>query len=247
METCKLCDGMGMRLKLVSNGAERSVEPCECQAARRIEQAGRRAKIPQLYADRSLASFETKGAQPLYWAAGQARRYVEQWKLQGGNIGLLMTGPVGVGKTHLAVGILKELILRGVLCYFVDFRELLKSVQETYSGASGMSEADVLRPALTRELVVLDELGAGRVTDWTADAIEHIINTRYNGNLTTIVTTNYVNRGPGESASEVQGYAAAAVRQDTLGDRIGARMWSRLQEMCAPMEMRGEDHRRAAR
>jgi len=87
---------------------------------------------------------------------------------------------------------------------------------------------------------VLDELGASKPTDWVWDTVAHILNTRYNDRKTTIITTNYANVAPG--SGELTG-ARAAVREETLGDRIGERMRSRLQEMCVVVEMTGMDFR----
>jgi DNA replication protein DnaC len=95
------------------------------------------------------------------------------------------------------------------------------------------------------EVLVLDELGASKPTDWVWDTVAHILNTRYNDRRTTIITTNYANAGPLGTEADVstRSAARAAMREETLGDRIGERMRSRLQEMCVVVEMRGEDFR----
>ena len=89
-------------------------------------------------------------------------------------------------------------------------------------------------------MLVLDELGAAKPTDWVWDTVAHILNTRYNDRRTTIITTNYANAGA--AGNGVRGTRASA-REETLGDRIGERMRSRLQEMCVVVEMQGEDFR----
>ena len=89
-------------------------------------------------------------------------------------------------------------------------------------------------------MLVLDELGASKPTDWVWDTVAHILNTRYNDRRTTIITTNYTNLAPLAADANA---ARAAVREETLGDRIGERMRSRLQEMCVVVEMTGEDFR----
>jgi DNA replication protein DnaC len=86
-------------------------------------------------------------------------------------------------------------------------------------------------------VLVLDELGASKPTDWVWDTVAHILNTRYNDRRTTIITTNYANLAPFAAESN------RAMREDSLGDRIGERMRSRLQEMCVVVEMQGEDFR----
>ena len=157
----------------------------------------------------------------------------------------LIIGKIGTGKTHLAVGILKELIVnRGLACLFYDYRELLKQIQNSYNATVQTTELDVLRPVFDTDVLVLDELGAVKPTEWVWDTVSLILNTRYNDNRTTIITTNY----PDESARETAGTtdfarAQRAVRGETLGDRIGERMRSRLHEMCRIVKMEGADFR----
>ena len=106
--------------------------------------------------------------------------------------GLLFVGPVGVGKTHLSVGILKALIReKGIHCLFCDYRELLKSIQNSYNASVQATEMEILRPVFEAEVLVLDELGAVRSTEWVFDTVNYILNSRYNNNMTTIITTNF--------------------------------------------------------
>jgi DNA replication protein DnaC len=145
--------------------------------------------------------------------------------------GLLFVGSVGVGKTHLAVSILKGLFERGFSCLFYEFGSLLKENQDSYNNNKKTSELAVLDPVLNAEVLVLDELGASKPTDWVKDTMAHIINTRYNEQKATIFTTNY----PDERQND---------REETLEDRIGVRLRSRLFEMCKTIEVNGQDYRR---
>ena len=152
-----------------------------------------------------------------------------------------------MGKTHLAVGILQALVAeRGATGLFYDYRELLKQVQNSYNRQVQATELEILAPVFEAEVLVLDELGASKPTDWVWDTVAHILNTRYNDRRTTIITTNYANAGPlgsGDLAPSAFASARNAVREETLGDRIGERMRSRLQEMCVVVEMQGVDFR----
>ena len=106
--------------------------------------------------------------------------------------GLLFVGSVGVGKTHLAVGIIKALIRdKGIHCLFCDYRELLKQIQNSYNSSVQATEMEILRPVFDAEVLVLDELGAVRSTEWVFDTVNYILNSRYNNNKTTIITTNF--------------------------------------------------------
>src|SRR6202042_933072 len=120
-----------------------------------------------------------------------------------------------------------------------DYRDLLKQVQNSYNQSVAATELEILRPVFNAEVLVLDELGAAKPSDWVWDTVAHILNTRYNDRRTTIITTNYANTAPLGADSGPRSF----VREETLGDRIGERMRSRLQEMCVVVEMQGEDFR----
>jgi DNA replication protein DnaC len=202
-----------------------------------------KAQIPRRYEHCTLENYETNfpsSHRSLGAALMRAKRFVESYPLETGGTGLLLTGSIGVGKTHLAVGILQALVAeRGATGLFFDYRDLLKQVQNSYNPQVRETELEVLRPVFEAEVLVLDELGASKPTDWVWDTVAHILNTRYNDRRTTIITTNYANLGPLGSEPGSRG----AVREETLGDRIGERMRSRLQEMCVVVEMQGEDFR----
>jgi DNA replication protein DnaC len=141
-------------------------------------------------------------------------------------------GTCGVDKTHLSVAILRELMERkGVPCLFYEFSSLLKEIQNSYNPISQTSELTVLAPVIEAEVLVLDELGATKPTDWVRDTIMQIIGTRYNDKKLTVFTTNY--------GDERRRSAA-----ETLEDRIGTRLRSRLFEMCRTVAIEGEDYRR---
>ena len=89
----------------------------------------------------------------------------------------------------------------------------------------------VLQPIFDTEVLVLDELGASKPTDWVRDTMANVINTRYNDKKLTVFTTNYLD----ERRSE---------KDETLEDRIGVRLRSRLFEMCRTVSLTGEDFRR---
>lgn len=182
-----------------------------------------------------------------------ARRFVEGYPMD--RTGLLLVGDAGVGKTHLAVGIVKILIReKGVGCVFYDYAELLKQIQESYNPNVRTTELGLLRPVFETEVVVLDDLGSVRPTEWRWDTIRLMLNARYNDNRTTIVTTNFADK-PAAAVSDPDAprksesfeMARAAARKETLGDRIGEPMRSRLHEMCQIVKMEGSDYRQGAK
>jgi DNA replication protein DnaC len=174
-----------------------------------------------------------------------ACRFVEEYPLEA--TGLMFVGSSGLGKTHLAVGIIKSLIqLKGAACLFSDYRELLKQIQNSYNASVQMTELGILRPVFDAEVLVIDDLGAVRPSEWVWDTVALLLNTRYNDNRTTIITTNFEDE-PGQDPytddnSETARAKRAASRL-TLGDRITERMRSRLHEMCRVVRMDGKDFR----
>jgi DNA replication protein DnaC len=166
---------------------------------------------------------------------------VEQYPLD--KNGLLLIGPSGVGKTHLAVAMLKHLTLnKAIPCLFCDYRDLLKQIQNSYNPSVQTTELELLRPVFQTEVLVLDDLGAVKPTEWVWDTVSVILNTRYNENRTTIITTNFQD-GPAAAVAGPRG----ATREETLGDRVGERMRSRLAEMCRIVNLAAPDYRQKFR
>ncbi len=240
VEVCPQCQGTGW--KSVVTGSDRRVTRCDCRLQARTEALLKAARIPKRYEHCELSNFEFDGPhRALAPARMAACKFVEEYPVD--NTGLLLIGSIGVGKTHLAVGLIRELILsKGIACLFYDYRELLKQIQNSYNDSVKATELEVLRPVFDTEVLVLDELGAVKPTEWVWDTVSLILNTRYNDNRTTIITTNFDDRPAGIVAGP-----RGAAREETLGDRIGERMRSRLHEMCRIIKMEGQDFRQTLR
>ena len=153
------------------------------------------AQIPARYMDCTLDAFDPSypGADPTLGRALQtARKFAETYPVDTAGRGLLFVGTAGLGKTHLAVGILRRLIQeRGAPGLFCDYRELLKSIQNSYNPEVRTTELELLKPVFAAEVLVLDDLGAQKPNEWVWDTVALILNTRYNDRQTTIITTNY--------------------------------------------------------
>jgi DNA replication protein DnaC len=203
------------------------VTRCECWHQRLSQSLLKSARIPRRYAHCELSNFEihtdTQRA-----AQRRAARLVDQFPVA--DKGLLFYGDAGVGKTHLAVALMKEAIVRkSARAIFYEVRELLKLVRETYGNSAELSELDVLRPVLAADLLVLDDLGAEKKSDWVDETLGLVINTRYSERRLTVLTTNLRDVENTEPAS--------------FAYHIGLRTRSRLKEMCDWMPIEGVDTR----
>ena len=234
---------------------------CGCVTGDRAARVLSRARIPKRYEHCDFENFDTGLYETDAEAAGwnrsleQAKLVVEKFAREypaGTEAGLLLMGPCGVGKTHLAVAAVKQLLLRGHDALFYDYRELPKEIQASYNPVSQTTEMGVLEPVLTVELLLLDDLGASKPSAWALETVGHILNTRYNEKRVTLLTTNYLDaapqlRGPASRVHLPSGQAVSAVVEDTLADRLGQRIRSRLYEMCRTVEIIAPDYRKEIR
>ncbi|MEE9219133.1 MAG: ATP-binding protein [Acidobacteriota bacterium] len=231
-QSCSLCDGTGY---VTYEDRERSyARRCECFRTERVGRLGRLSRVPRRYEQCSFENYDD--LHPLQRAAKEAAHaYTESYPTH--EAGLLFLGPCGVGKTHLAVAILKALVLeKGVAGLFYDFRDLLKEIQNSYNPVAQASEVEILQPVLKTPFLVLDDLGARKPTVWVEETLAHIINQRYNEKRPTVFTSNFLDA-----------YDAPSPGQDTLEERIGTRLRSRLYEMCKVILIQGEDYRKTAK
>jgi len=236
--------------------------PCDCIAGDRSSRLLQRARVPERYRHCDFENYETDNEfdfdtreQQQTWARSltQAKLVVERFAAEfplGAERGLLLMGSCGVGKTHLAVSALKQIVLRGHAGIFYDYRELLKEIQESYNPESQFSEMSVLEPVLQSELLVLDDVGSSKPSLWALETVGHILNSRYNDNRVTLLTTNYLDTdtdaAPPASAPRTSPLRAASL-DDSLTERVGRRIRSRLYEMCRTVEVSAPDYRKEIR
>jgi DNA replication protein DnaC len=215
VELCELCNGTGW----IAEHAGLQAHPCVCQKDQRREQKIAAAAIPPRYIHCRLANLNDRGNLVLKNARRRIQEFVECWPGDRTGKGFLIMGGCGVGKTHLAVATLLEIMVAdkpGNLL-FSNFQDLIQAIHASFSSDEAPSKSEILRPLLDAELLVVDELGSQTPTSFVREILYYLINTRYNNIRPTIFTTNY--------------FDPPVAKEQTLEERVGSALRSRLYEM----------------
>ena len=239
--SCAHCEGTGFVIS--AREGKEFAQPCACRRSGASASGTSRlatARIPLRYEHCVLTNFDAVSPS-LRAAHERALSYSVGYPHLGSEegLGLLFTGNSGVGKTHLAVAVLQELAERkGVRGQFWDFQELMREIRNSYDPETKTTELQVLQPVVEMDLLVLDDLGAWKMTDWMNDTLFYILNSRYLARRATLITTNFFDVAPDQAAR-----ADHLLKKEYLVERVGTRLRSRLMEMCLVVQIEVDDFR----
>ena len=186
-----------------------------------------RARIPKRFANKNFENFKVVGNKQRKEMLMAAKSYVDSFNfVNGAPQGLVMYGCVGCGKTHLGVAILQAVLRKGFTGLYYNMVDLLSDIRATFSDSTSLSEHDLLEDVIAPDLLVLDDLGAEKTSEFVNDRLYLIVNRRYESNQPILVTTN--------------------LGLDELRNKVGERTVSRLCEMSDWMDaFPNEDYRKA--
>lgn len=223
MLSCSICGGSGWIIE--DNNGKREALRCRCQFEKFKSIHLKASKIPVRYKKCKFSNFQTETVTQLK-ALKECKEFFYSFPFV--ENGLLLYGPPGTGKTHLAVATLRNVILyKGINALFCDFRNLLIDIKSTFE--TRQSSTEILEAALKVPLLVLDDIGAERNTDWAKDILSTIVNYRYVNSLPTVITTNL---------------RFDRSTDDSFATKFDGRTESRIYEMCKILRVDGNDKRK---
>lgn len=223
---CPDCHGRGFKLDASTLPVQTIPCPCGMTRLRARASAFTGARLPARLHDRTFDNY-VPACLSQEAALADMKHFAEDY--ESGMKGLVLWGRPGTGKTHLMVALTRELTLGGKASVtFVDFFQLLSEIKGQY--AEGYSETAIIKGLMAADVLIVDELGKGRGTDWEVSILDQVISRRYNAGRTIVGTSNY---DPAPEAGK-----------DGLKARMDDRIYSRLCEVCDFIPIEGPDHRR---
>lgn len=240
VRTCPVCKDTGF--VATSDTFRAPLTRCACMAFKERIRRFNAAGIPARHAHCTLVSFDPsdKKVTPIF---GEVRKYLQSYHAGESNRGLVLYGEVGRGKTHLMVAVLRELIFsHGVSGRFVEFSHLIADLKSQFD--RGQGAADLLDRLTGVQVLAIDELGKGRNTEFEGTVVDELISRFYNASKTVLATTNYAPGPPtGQATPNLSTAGRRTDDRPKLVDRVGDRVYSRIEEMCDFYPLMGGDYR----
>lgn len=241
VKNCPACFGLG---RIVEDNESKA---CQTPPLSKVVNNFNVAEIPAKYFEASVEKFSNFSGN-----GKQVLKQINQWKDQFQPLkskGLVVTGPVGVGKSYLMACLAKYFVEKGYSVKCADFFQLLSDLRAGYS--NGQSEATLLAPLIKVDILLIDELGKGRNKDFELTILDQLVSERYKQNKSIVASTNYQLSSKGGAHNFNYDLDSAYgggsdFSPDTFGElqaRVGSRIFSRLKEMTHFVELSGTDMR----
>ncbi len=256
---CTTCHGTGFLRTRDAAGYEVMAHCARAGIVRRVARFNEMA-LPARFHDMRLASYEARGGphnnqrQMRAIVEGLRDRLIDAQRPDGsiapGIRGLGLSGTPGVGKTHLLCALARELTIDyGMVVRYADFSNLLWDLKSRFQQGSG--EAALLGPLIDADVLVLDEVGKGKASEWDISIVDALVAGRYNRRKTIVFATNYAFADAAGGVDMNQAASGARAggglnHLETLKDRVHDRVFSRLCEMCELVTVIGPDQRKAS-
>lgn len=238
---CTLCDGTGTALVEEADGY-RYAKPCGCRSVLRRVSMFNQAFIPARYGTVTFEDFEPTNEEQAH-AVDVVTAVAMGYRRDAPKKGFVLSGPVGTGKTHLLCAALRYVTLElGVSARYVEISFLYSEIRDGYSKQK--SSLEIIQSLLNVDVLAIDELGKGKCNAFELETLDELIARRYNANRTTLLATNYslAAEKPREAFISIGNRTREEIGRIErpsdllLRDRVGERIYSRLQEMCFPLQ-----------
>ena len=215
---CPKCDGYGNII------TPQGARPCDCiKKEINTDLLFREANIPIRFKNKNFDTYQTH-TKPQQYNLNRMKTFVKNFSRKN-NRGLYICGTNGVGKTHLSISVLKELLLKGYEGYYYNVTDLINNIKASFRDQEMQDSHSLMDDLINMEILVLDDLGLQKMSTYVADRLYALINGRYEKGNTLIVTS-----------------------QDTPNElemKLEYALCSRLYEMCSIYDCAGSDFRKS--
>jgi DNA replication protein DnaC len=237
VHVCPYCQKEVPKLEIEILGKKRFVQPvCECEAKkamepiRKAEERLRESELKRLFSIHDLGKrFNDSDFTNFIVRSGSekcfkiAKKYVDEFDSWEGE-SLMFWGEPGNGKSHLATAVANELTAKNKRVVFISMPDLLEKIKATFNKNTTETEAKIMKGLQMCDLLIIDDIGAEKVSDWVQEVIFRIVDGRYKKVKPIMATSN--------------------LEPKELAERIGKRAYDRLIEISQPIKNEASSYRR---